>query len=103
MVTKKFVNNGTNVSDKMENLSRCIYQTYSHAISSKLIKSINQINFNHIWRNKIHYFKKGYMVKELRNNKFIKDRNRSLFYPDWMQEYMVRYGSDGQQRLFIKL
>lgn len=43
---------------KMECLSRCIYPAYSNAIPSKLIKSINQINLNLIWRNRPHYMKK---------------------------------------------
>lgn len=47
---------------KMERLSRCIYPAYSNAIPNKLIKSINQINLNFIWRNKPHYMKKLRMV-----------------------------------------
>lgn len=52
---------------KMECLSRCIYPAYSNAISNKLIKSINQINLNFIWRNRPHYLKKSYMVKDTKD------------------------------------
>ena len=52
---------------KMECLSRCIYPAYSSAIPNKLIKSINQINLNFIWRNKPHYMKKSDMIKEIKD------------------------------------
>lgn len=49
---------------KMESLARCIYPAYSMAIPEKVIKAINQLNFNFIWKNKIHYIKKSDIVKE---------------------------------------
>uniref|UniRef100_A0A3P9J195 Reverse transcriptase domain-containing protein n=1 Tax=Oryzias latipes TaxID=8090 RepID=A0A3P9J195_ORYLA len=52
---------------KMEGLSRCIYPSYSNAIPNKMIKSINQMTFNFIWRNKPHYMRKNYMVKEFKD------------------------------------
>lgn len=52
---------------KMESLSRLIYSTCSTAVPNRLIKTINQINLNFIWRNKPHYLKKGHMVKEVKD------------------------------------
>uniref|UniRef100_A0A8C6M6K1 Reverse transcriptase domain-containing protein n=1 Tax=Nothobranchius furzeri TaxID=105023 RepID=A0A8C6M6K1_NOTFU len=52
---------------KMESISRLVYPTCSTAISNNLIKKINTINFNFIWRNKPHYIKKDEMVKEIKD------------------------------------
>lgn len=35
---------------KMESLATCIYPAYSMAIPDKIIRSINQLNFNYIWK-----------------------------------------------------
>lgn len=48
---------------KMDSLSRLIYPAFSLPISPKLIKSINNLNFRFIWRNKCHYIKKNDMIK----------------------------------------
>lgn len=45
---------------KMEALSAC-----SLAIPDNMIKSINQIIFNFIWKNRHHYIRKGDLVKSL--------------------------------------
>uniref|UniRef100_A0A3Q3ASU9 Reverse transcriptase domain-containing protein n=1 Tax=Kryptolebias marmoratus TaxID=37003 RepID=A0A3Q3ASU9_KRYMA len=52
---------------KMESLSRCIYPAYSMAIPNKHIKAINQLNFNFIWKNRVHYLKKANMVKDFKD------------------------------------
>ncbi len=49
---------------KMESLARCIYPAYSMAIPDKFIKAVNQLNFNFIWKNRVHYFKKSEIVKD---------------------------------------
>ena len=49
---------------KMESLSRCIYPAYSMAIPDKFIKTVNQLNFNFIWKNRAHYLKKSAIIKE---------------------------------------
>lgn len=54
---------GRTLLTKMETLSRFIYPAYSLSIPSKIIKEINKLNFNFIWRNKHHYIKKGNVVK----------------------------------------
>lgn len=48
---------------KMDSLSRFIYPAYSLSISNKVIKTINSLNFNFIWRNKCHYISKDDLVK----------------------------------------
>ena len=48
---------------KMECLSRFIYPAYSLSISKNAIKSINQANFNYIWKRKTRYIKKGNIIK----------------------------------------
>lgn len=40
-----------------------IYPAYSLAISPKIIKEINILNLNFIWKNKHHYIKKGDLLK----------------------------------------
>lgn len=52
---------------KMESLATCIYPAYSLAVSNRAIKIINQINFDYIWRKKVHYIKKGIIIKDFEN------------------------------------
>ena len=47
----------------MQSLSRLIYPAFSLEIPDKLIKKINQDNFNFIWKNKYHYIRKSDIVK----------------------------------------
>ncbi len=47
----------------METISRLIYPAYSLDISPKIIKEINRLNFNVIWKNRPHYIKKGDLLK----------------------------------------
>lgn len=54
---------GRTLLTKMETLSRFIYPAYSLSIPPKIIKEINKLNFNFIWRNKHHYIKKGNTIK----------------------------------------
>lgn len=54
---------GRTMLTKIESISRLIYPSYSLAISPKLIKEINRINFNFIWKNKHHYIRKGDLLK----------------------------------------
>ncbi|KAJ0006118.1 hypothetical protein NQD34_013391 [Periophthalmus magnuspinnatus] len=49
---------------KMESISRLIYPAYSIGIPKPAIKSINQINFNFIWKRKTHYIKQGNLIKK---------------------------------------
>lgn len=51
---------------KMESLSRIIYPSCNIAIPKNLIKTINNINLNFIWRNRPHYIRKDQMVKEIK-------------------------------------
>ncbi len=50
---------------KMEALSRFIYPAYSLAIPTNMIKNINQIIYNFIWKNRHHYIRKGDLVKSI--------------------------------------
>uniref|UniRef100_A0A1A8L6V8 Reverse transcriptase domain-containing protein n=1 Tax=Nothobranchius pienaari TaxID=704102 RepID=A0A1A8L6V8_9TELE len=52
---------------KMESISRCIYPAYSLTIPNRAIKKINQINFDYIWRKKMHYIKRAEMTKEYKD------------------------------------
>ena len=52
---------------KMESLARCIYLAYSMAIPNKYIKTINQLNFNFIWKNRVHYIKKTEIIKDYKD------------------------------------
>jgi len=52
---------------KMESLSRLIYPSYSMAIPNRFIKDINQLNFNFIWKNRVHYIKKAEIIKEYKD------------------------------------
>ena len=51
----------------MESISRCIYPAYSSAIPNKAIKVVNQINFDYIWKKKMHYIKRTEMTKEYKD------------------------------------
>lgn len=50
---------------KTESLSRAIYPAFSLEISDNIIKLINRINFNFIWKNKCHYIRKADMIKSI--------------------------------------
>lgn len=52
---------------KMDSLSRCIYPAYSLSIPNKVIKKINQINFDYIWRKKAHYIKRAELTKDFKD------------------------------------
>ncbi len=54
---------GRTLFTKIESISRLIYPAYSLPISPRLIKEINRINFNLIWKNKHHYIRKGDLLK----------------------------------------
>lgn len=43
----------------METISKLIYPTYFFAISPKIIKENNKLNFACIWKNKHRYIKRG--------------------------------------------
>uniref|UniRef100_A0A3B3IJR3 Reverse transcriptase domain-containing protein n=1 Tax=Oryzias latipes TaxID=8090 RepID=A0A3B3IJR3_ORYLA len=49
---------------KIESISRFIYPTYSIGVPKQAIKSINQVNFNFIWKRKTHYVKQGTLTKK---------------------------------------
>lgn len=51
----------------MESISRCIYPAYSLRIPNDAIKKINKINFDYIWKNKVHYIKWADMTKEFKD------------------------------------
>lgn len=48
---------------KMDSLSRLIYPAFSLPISTRMIKKINTINFNFIWRNKCQCIRRIDMIK----------------------------------------
>jgi len=49
---------------KAEGISKLIYPSYSLYVSPQLIKKVNSVIFNFIWKNKIHYIKKSQMIKD---------------------------------------
>lgn len=49
---------------KMESISRLIYPAYTLGVPKSAIKSINQINFDFIWKRKTHYIRQGNLVKQ---------------------------------------
>lgn len=51
---------------KAEGISKLIYPCYSLYVSPQLIKKVNSILFNFIWKNKTH-IKKSQMIKEYKN------------------------------------
>ncbi len=90
---------------KMECLSRCIYPAYSNAIPNKLIKSVNQINQNFIWRNKPHYMKKSNMVKEIKDGglKVIDfDCLNGTFKINWLKYWIKHSNSFWYQQFCTK-
>lgn len=81
---------------KMESLSRCIYPLYSNAASPNLIKLINQLNFNFIWRNKPHYIRKGHMIKDTSEGglKMIDlDCLNGTLKINWLKSWIKNYNS----------
>ncbi len=48
----------------MHCISGLIYPAYSISFPKNAIKSINQANFNFIWKSKTHYIRKGILIKE---------------------------------------
>uniref|UniRef100_A0A3B1J8J0 Reverse transcriptase domain-containing protein n=1 Tax=Astyanax mexicanus TaxID=7994 RepID=A0A3B1J8J0_ASTMX len=54
---------GRTLLTKMDSLSRLIYPASSLAMPPDIIKAINKINFNFVWKNKCHYIRREDMVK----------------------------------------
>lgn len=48
---------------KMDSLSRLIYPAYSLPIAPHIVKTINKLNFDFIWRNKCHYIAKQDLIR----------------------------------------
>ena len=56
---------GRTLFTKMESLAKCIHPAYSMPIlSSQFIKANHQLNFNFIWKNRVHYIKKSEIVQD---------------------------------------
>lgn len=47
----------------MDSLSRLIYPAYSLPIAPHIVKTINKLNFDFIWRNKCHYIAKQDLIR----------------------------------------
>ncbi|KAI2650645.1 LINE-1 retrotransposable element ORF2 protein [Labeo rohita] len=54
---------------KMKSLARCIYPAFCLSISNKAINTINQINFNFIWRKHVHYIKRVQLIQDYENGR----------------------------------
>lgn len=52
---------------KAEGISKLIYPCQSLYVSPRLIKKVNSVIFNFIWKYKTHYIKRSLMVKDYKN------------------------------------
>ena len=52
---------------KAEGISRLIYAASSLALDSKTIKKIDQMLFNFLWKNRIHYIRKSVVINSRKN------------------------------------
>lgn len=76
---------------KMDSLSRLIYPAFSLPLKDKMIKQINSINFNFIWKNKCHYIRKDDMVKSYEEgggNVIDFDTMNGVLKVKWLKSYI---------------
>lgn len=59
--------NGRVLLAKAEGISGLIYAASSLALNSKTIKKINQLLFNFLWKNRIHYIQKSVEINSRKN------------------------------------
>lgn len=81
---------------KVESLSRCIYPAGSLPIYNKKIKSINQMNFNYIWKRKAHYVKKGTLMKDYKEGGLQAidlDCMNGTFKIKWLKNFLINNDS----------
>lgn len=79
----------------MQSLSRLTFPAYSLDIPDKLIKKINQDNFNFIWQNKYHYVNKSDTVKPAKEgglNAIDFDTMNGTIKLKWLQNFIIKGG-----------
>jgi len=81
---------------KAEGISKLIYPSYSLYVSPQLIKKVNSVIFNFIWKNKIHYIKKSQMIKDykiggLRATEF--ESMIGVLKLNWIKSYLTQPNS----------
>ena len=75
----------------MDSLSRLIYPAFSLPISARMIKAINKVNLNFIWRNKCHYIRKNDTVKDYEEggvNAIDFDIMNGVLKLKWLQSFL---------------
>ncbi len=55
--------NGRIILSKTEGLSRLLYPAISLEVPNNIIKEVDTIFFNFIWRNRYHYIKKMFFIR----------------------------------------
>jgi len=78
---------------KMQSLSRLTYPAYSLDIPDKLIKKINEDNFNFIWKNKYNYINKSDTVKPAKEgelNAIDFDPMNGTIKLKWLQNFIIK-------------
>ncbi len=81
---------------KAEGISKLIYPCCSLYVSPQLIKKVNSILFNFIWKNKTHYIKKSQMIKEYNNGGLKASEFESMvgvLKLNWIKMYLAQPNS----------
>lgn len=76
---------------KVEILSRLTYPAFSLAMSDNLIKKINQITFNFVWKNKHHYIRRNDVVKTMKDgglNIIDFEAMNAMIKLKWLQQFI---------------
>ena len=75
---------------------KLIYPSYSLFVSPQLIKKVNSVIFNFIWKNKTHYIKKSQMIKDYKNGGLKATEFESMIgvlKMNWIKSYLAQPNS----------
>lgn len=96
MVTKRSFHFGRILLTKMDSLSRLIYPAYSLPIAPHIVKTINKLNFDFIWRNKCHYIAKQDLIRTYEDgggNAIDFDCMNGMLKIRWLENYIQNQNS----------
>ncbi len=78
---------------KAEGTSKLVYPCQSLYVPPQMIKKINSVIFNFIWKNKTHYLKKSVMIKDYKNGGLKAADFESMvgvFKLNWIKAYLAQ-------------
>lgn len=81
---------------KAEGISKLVYPCQALYVPPQMIKKVNSIIFNFIWKNKTHYLKKSVMINEYKNGGLKAAEFESMigvFKLNWIKAYLAKPNS----------